>query len=92
MAWEKCFSAAAQTARLVLHASVTSACSADMSRDFGQTLDGQPNGESDVNEVRASHRLVQLRTGFIDHAQLQGAFEHGGLVPPDESDTFLCAQ
>ena len=63
-----------------------------LARDLRQALDGQTHGESDVNEVRAGQRFGQLRTGFIDHTQLQGAFEHGGFVPADEADAFLRAQ
>ena len=63
-----------------------------MARDLRQALDGEAHGESDVNQVRAGQRLGQLRIGFIDYAQLQGAFEHGGLVPADEADAFLRAQ
>jgi hypothetical protein len=58
--------------------------------NFGQSFDGQPNRQSNVNQVRSLERLLQARLGLIHDTQLERAFEHAWFVPAYDTSAGKC--
>ncbi len=56
-----------------------------VARNFGQSLDGHANGQSDIDQIGAGDGFSQVGVRFIHYAGVNGALQHVRLVPADDA-------